>query len=55
MCLPPTKQRQFNDLVKEDIYSQTELQSLKGARTALIDRSCATLQEEGLVGPEIMQ
>ncbi len=53
MSLTPTEQRQFNDLgylVKEDIYSQAELQPLKGALTALIDRTCATLQEEGLLG-----
>ena len=55
MSLTPTEQRQFNDLgylVREDIYSQAEMQPLKGALTALIDRTCATLQEEGLLGEE---
>ena len=55
MSLTPTEQRQFNDLgylVREDIYSLAEMQPLKGALTALIDRTCATLQEEGLLGEE---
>ncbi len=55
MSLTPTEQRQFNDLgylVREDIYSQAEMQPLTGALTALIDRTCATLQEEGLLGEE---
>ena len=55
MGLTTAERQQFHDLgyvVKEDIYSQADLQPLKDGLTAVIDQTCATLQEEGLLGPE---
>ena len=55
MALSKTEHQQFTDLgylVKEDIYSQADLQPLKDGLTAVIDQTCTTLQEEGLLGAE---
>ncbi len=55
MGLTTAECQQFHDLgyvVKEDIYSQADLQPLKDGLTAVIDQTCATLQEEGLLGAE---
>ena len=55
MGLTTAERQQFYDLgyvVKEDIYSQADLQPLKDGLTAVIDQTCATLQKEGLLGAE---
>ena len=55
MGLSPAELQQFHRhgyLVKEDIYSRPDLQPLKDGLTAVIDRTCAALQQEGLLGPE---
>ena len=55
MSLTTTERQQFHDLgyvVKEDIYSQADLQPLKDGLTAVIDQTCAALQKEGLLGAE---
>ena len=55
MGLTTAERQQFHDLgyvVKEDIYSRADLQPLKDGLTAVIDQTCAALQEEGLLGAE---
>ena len=55
MPLTTTERQQFQDLgylVKENIYSRQDLQPLKDGLTQVIDDECATLQKEGLLGPE---
>ena len=55
MSLTTTEQQQFHDLgyvVKEGIYTQANLQPLKDGLTQVIDDTCATLQDEGLLGAE---
>ena len=46
MSLTTAECQQFHDLgyvVKEDIYSQADLQPLKDGLTAVIDQTCADL------------
>ena len=55
MGLSAAELRRFHRLgylVKEDIYSRADLQPLKDGLTAVIDRTCAALQEEGRLGTE---
>ena len=55
MSLTATERQQFDNLgylVRENIYNQADLQPLKDGLTAVIDRTCAALQEEGVLGTE---
>ena len=55
MPLTTTERQQFQNLgylVKENIYSRQDLQPLKDGLTQVIDDTCATLQDEGLLGAE---
>ena len=55
MGLTPAERQQFYDLgyvVKESLYAPADLQPLKDGLTAVIDQTCAALQEEGLLGAE---
>ena len=55
MSLTKPKLDQFHDLgyvVKEGVYTQADLQPLKDGLTKVIDDTCATLQDEGLLGAE---
>lgn len=55
MGLTPAERQQFHDLgyvVKESLYAPADLQPLKDGLTAVIDQTCAALQEEGLLGAE---
>ena len=55
MTLTRTELEHFHDLgylVKEGVYTRTDLQPLKDGLTKVIDDTCASLQREGLLGAE---